>query len=120
MVKTELKRAEALTQEQLGARIRSARKGVGLTAEAVARHLGVTSKSVRAWERGKREPRANQVMMMAGVLNVTAPWLLEGRSDEFMEADTNEAVLRGKVEAAKQKIAELNELILDIENRLED
>lgn len=114
----ELKRADALAQEQLGARIKIARKSASLTAEDLARHLGVTSKTVRAWEKSKREPRANQIMMMAGVLNVTAPWLLEGRSQEFMEADTEEAVLRGKVEAAKQKIAELNELILDIETRL--
>ena len=115
-----LRSADVLAQEQLGARIKIARKGVNLTAEHLARHLGVTSKTVRAWEKGKREPRANQIMMMAGVLNVTAPWLLEGRSQEFMESDTEEAVLRGKVEAAKQKIAELNELILDIETRLSD
>ncbi|MDJ0684763.1 MAG: helix-turn-helix transcriptional regulator [Alphaproteobacteria bacterium] len=114
----ELKRADALAQEQLGARIRIARKGVNLTAEDLARHLGLTSKTVRAWEKGEREPRANQITMMAGVLNVTAPWLLEGRSQESMEADSEEAVLRGKVEAAKLKTAELNELILDIESRL--
>jgi len=119
-MKKTLEKADKLTQEQLGDRIRIARKGSGLTAEEFAKKLGVTAKTVRGWEKARRTPRANQIVMMAGMLNVTAPWLLEGREDEFMEGDSEEAMLRGKLAAVKQKLAEMTELIIDIEKRLDD
>ncbi len=119
-MKKTLEKADSLTQEQLGARIRIARKGASLTAEEFAKKLGVTAKTVRGWEKARRAPRANQIVMMAGMLNVTAPWLLEGREDEFMEGDNDEALLRGKLAAVKQRLAEVTELIIDIEKRLDD
>ena len=118
-MKKTLEKAGDLTQEQLGARIRIARKGAGLTAEDFAKRLGVTAKTVRGWEKARRTPRANQIIMMAGMLNVTAPWLLEGREDEYMEGDSDEALLRGKFAAVKQKLAELTELVIEMEKRLD-
>lgn len=118
-MKKELAKAGNLAQQQLGERIRIARKSAGLTSEGFAKRLGVTSKTVRGWEKAQRVPRANQIVMMAGMLNVTAPWLLEGREDEFMEADSEDAALRGKLASAKQKLAELTEIVLDLEKRLE-
>jgi len=117
-MKKELAKAGDLAQQQLGERIKIARKSAGLTAEDFAKRLGVTSKTVRGWEKSRRVPRANQLVMMAGMLNVTAPWLLEGREQEFMELDNEEAVLRGKIAAAKQKVAELTEILIDLEKRL--
>ena len=118
-MKKTLEKAESLTQEQLGARIRIARKGAGLTAEDFAKKMGVTAKTVRGWEKARRTPRANQIIMMAGMLNVTAPWLLEGREDEYMEGDSDEALMRGKLAAVKQKLAELTELVIEMEKRFE-
>ena len=118
-MKKELAKAGNLAQQQLGERIKIARKSAGLTAEGFARRLGVTSKTVRGWEKERRVPRANQIVMMAGMLNVTAPWLLEGREQEYMESDSEEAALRGRLTAAKQKAAELTEILLDLEKRLE-
>ena len=118
-MKKELAKAGNLAQQQLGERIKIARKSAGMTAEGFAKRLGVTSKTVRGWEKARRVPRANQIVMMAGMLNVTAPWLLEGREQEYMEQDNEEAILRGKLTAAKQKLAELTEIIIDLEKRLE-
>ena len=70
-MKKELAKAGDLAQEQLGERIKVARKSAGLTAEEFAKRLGVTSKTVRGWEKSRRVPRANQIVMMAGLLNVT-------------------------------------------------
>ncbi|RVU33936.1 DUF2384 domain-containing protein [Hwanghaeella grinnelliae] len=81
-MKNELPKVATEAQQELGERIRVARKATGLTAEEFARRFGVTSKTVRDWEKARRVPRANQIVMMAGMLNVTAPWLLEGREYE--------------------------------------
>ncbi len=118
-MKKELAKAGDLAQEQLGERIKVARKSAGLTAEEFAKRLGVTSKTVRGWEKSRRVPRANQIVMMAGLLNVTAPWLLQGRENEFMEMDTDEEVVRSKLAIAKQKVSELTEILIDLEKRLE-
>lgn len=118
-MKKELAKAGDLAQQQLGDRIKVARKSAGLTAEDFARRLGVTSKTVRGWEKARRVPRANQIVMMAGMLNVTAPWLLEGRENEYMETDSEEDVLRSRLAVAKQKVSELTEIILDLEKRIE-
>lgn len=118
-MKKELAKSGELTQQQLGERIKVARKSAGLTAEDFARRLGVTSKTVRGWEKARRVPRANQLVMMAGMLNVTAPWLLEGREHEFMEMDSEEDILRSKLAIAKLKLSELTEIILDLEKRIE-
>ncbi len=117
-MKKTLGTADNLTQQQLGERIKIARKSAGMTAEDFAKRLGVTSKTVRGWEKARRVPRANQIIMMAGMLNVTAPWLLQGREDEYMAGDNDDAMLRGKLASARQKIAELTEIVLDIEKRL--
>lgn len=118
MAKKILERAGEFTQEQLAARLHLARRSAGFNAEELARRLGVTAKTVRAWERGKREPRANQLQMIAGVLNVTTPWLLEGREQEFMDIDKDAAILRGKLEAARSRLAEVTDLLAEIEERL--
>lgn len=118
-MKKELAKAGDLAQEQLGERIKVARKSAGFTAEDFAKRLGVTSKTVRGWEKARRVPRANQIVMMAGMLNVTAPWLLEGRETEFMEMDNEEDILRSRVSVAKQKLSELTEILIDLEKRLE-
>lgn len=107
-----------LTQEQLGARIRIARKSARLSMDDLAKRLGVTAKTVRGWEKTKRVPRANQIIMMAGVLNVSASWLLEGRVGEPLEDMSEDAVLRGKLSAARLKLSEATELILEIESQL--
>lgn len=118
-MKKELAKAGDLAQQQLGERIKVARKSAGLTAEDFAKRMGVTSKTVRGWEKARRVPRANQIVMMAGMLNVTAPWLLEGREHEFMEQDNDEDVVRSKIAIARQKIAELSEVLIDLEKRLD-
>jgi len=72
--------------QPLGPRIRIAREQAGLTTEELAERLGVEAASVEAWEADARAPRANRLTMLAGVLNVSLMWLLEGRQSEYMES----------------------------------
>ena len=62
----------------------------------LARRLGVKLKTVGAWEQDLSEPRANKLQMLAGVLNVSIMWLLNGEGDGIDGPD-NEAALPADV-----------------------
>ncbi|MCY4152696.1 MAG: helix-turn-helix domain-containing protein [Aestuariivita sp.] len=61
-----------------GDRVAGAREAASMTRTALARRLGVHRDTVVAWEEDRSEPRANKLSMMAGVLNVSIMWLLNG------------------------------------------
>ncbi|MEO1291404.1 MAG: helix-turn-helix domain-containing protein [Pseudomonadota bacterium] len=69
-------------QATLGDRIAAARQQAGLTQLELANRLGVGAKVISAWENDRREPRANRLQMMAGMLNVSVVWLLTGVGDD--------------------------------------
>ncbi len=64
-----------------GDRIAGARDAAGMSQKDLARRLGVKLKTLKAWEDDLSEPRANKLSMLAGLLNVTLPWLLTGQGD---------------------------------------
>lgn len=61
-----------------GDRLTHAREAAGLTVPGLARRLGVRRPLVDAWEADQREPRANQLQMMSGMLGVSLRWLMTG------------------------------------------
>lgn len=69
-----------------GDRVVAARESRHLSAKALARHLGVATKTVENWENDIAEPRANKLQMLSGVLNVSIPWLLTGAGED-VQAD---------------------------------
>lgn len=64
-----------------GDRIAAAREAQSLTQKSLAKKLGVATKTLDAWENDLSEPRANRLQMLAGVLNVSIPWLLTGEGE---------------------------------------
>lgn len=74
-----------------GDRVAAARDQTGLTQKDLARRLGIRTSTVRNWEDDLSEPRANRLSMMAGLLNVSMMWLINGKG-EGLEAppDTGE------------------------------
>ena len=70
-----------------GDRLAAARDAAGLTQDQLAKRLGVKPKTLRGWENDVSEPRANKLQMMAGVLNVSIPWLLTGEGQSFEEEE---------------------------------
>ena len=75
----------------LGDRIHAARDAAGLSVEKMARKLGLRAKTVTAWEHDEREPRANQLRMVAGLTGMSLIWLLTGEGDQPQEAAGAEA-----------------------------
>ena len=61
-----------------GDRVAAARDAAGLSQKELARRLGVRLSTVRGWEDDRSEPRANRLSMMAGLLNVSMMWLING------------------------------------------
>jgi len=64
-----------------GDRIAGAREQTGMSQEQLAKRLGVKLKTIINWEQDLSEPRANKLQMMAGLLNVSIPWLLSGMGE---------------------------------------
>lgn len=100
-----------------GDRVAAARDVRGLTQKALARHLGVATRTVEGWENDVSEPRANKLQMLSGVLNVSIPWLLTGEGQgieqdapepqEMAELMTELRALRAEMLSTAQRLGVL-------------
>lgn len=117
---SDFKRLEKMPQP-IGPRIAVAREHAGFTVSELARQLGVSERTLRRWESGQQVPRANRMVMLAGLLNVTLPWLLEGRESAFMETDGGATLqnVTARVESAKMKLGELVDMLDELSKNLE-
>lgn len=61
-----------------GDRLSGARDAAGLAQRALADQIGVKQSTLDAWENDLREPRANRLQMLSGLLGVSLRWLLTG------------------------------------------
>lgn len=77
-----------------GDRVAAAREAQGLSQEDLAHKLGVKLKTIHGWEDDISEPRANKLVLLAGVLNVSMRWLLTAEG-EGLVAPEDEVELTG-------------------------
>ena len=111
--------AQADSAREVGARIRMARKASGMSVAQLARRIGVEAASMKAWERGEREPRSNRLRMLSGLLNVSLVWLLDGRDPEPLGPPVLTVHALGqRVERARLLLAEALGLLEEIETAL--
>ncbi|WP_296423832.1 helix-turn-helix transcriptional regulator [Yoonia sp.] len=103
-----------------GDRLAGAREGAGLTQELLAQKLGVKAATLAAWENDIKEPRANRLQMLAGMLGVSLSWLLTGAgdgpdapadaapmSDDVLALLTELRALRGQITRSGEKLGQL-------------
>ncbi len=64
-----------------GDRVAGAREQAGMSQTELSKRLGIKVATLKSWEDDFSEPRANKLSMMAGLLNVSLPWLLTGEGD---------------------------------------
>ena len=55
-----------------------ARETSGLSVGQVVKRLGVKATTYEAWEADRSEPRANKLVALAGILNISPPYLISG------------------------------------------
>ena len=99
-----------------GERLANARKAADMTQEEMAGHLGVRVTTVKDWEAGEVDPRANRLQMMASLLNVPLLWLLGGSQkvpDYSEHGETRELLLR-KIDEVATKVSELDKELRDL------
>ncbi|WP_417523143.1 helix-turn-helix domain-containing protein [Marinovum sp.] len=70
-----------------GDRLAAAREQAGMTQTDLAKRLGVKLSTLKKWEDDLLEPRANRLSIMAGILNVSLMWLLNGEGEGVSEPD---------------------------------
>ncbi len=99
-----------------GERLANARKAANMSQEEMAGHLGVKVTTVKDWEAGEVDPRANRLQMMASLLNVPLLWLLGGIQkvpDYSGHGEVRELLLR-KIDDVSHKISDLEKELRDL------
>ena len=97
--------------QPIGSRLRVARENAGLSQEELAGRISVEAASVAAWENDEREPRANRLMMLCGVLDVSLRWVFEGVEDAHMAQDDQLPYIRGELDRLASLLAEVQHLV---------
>ncbi|MDG1767798.1 MAG: helix-turn-helix transcriptional regulator [Yoonia sp.] len=104
-----------------GDRLAGAREAAGHTQDTLAKQLGVEVTSVDAWENDLREPRANRLQMLSGMLGVSLVWLLTGEGEgpeEPTEVLTDDADIASVLKQMRVLRAEMSRAAKDM-GRLE-
>jgi transcriptional regulator with XRE-family HTH domain len=106
-----------------GDRMTAAREATGMSQEALAKRLGVKKSTLRSWEEDLSEPRANRLSMLAGLLNVSMMWLINGEGEgvenpdtETMPSDLTEIIL--EIREMKSELHRKAEQLARLEKRL--
>lgn len=98
-----------------GDRVAAAREMAEMTQAQLARRLGVRVSTLRSWENDLSEPRANRLSIMAGLLNVSMMWLINGQG-EGLDAPMEESNLPA---STNEILNELRDLRVDMIARVE-
>ncbi|MEO9685443.1 MAG: helix-turn-helix domain-containing protein [Tateyamaria sp.] len=99
-----------------GDRVAAAREAAGMTQKQLSKRLGIRVATLRAWEEDLSEPRANRLSMMAGLMNVSMMWLINGEGEGLSgPVDTADAV----TDQTRDILTELREMRADMLARAE-
>lgn len=107
-----------------GDRIAGAREANGLSQGDLSEKLGVKKSVIEAWENDVKEPRANRLQMVCGVLGVSVSWLLTGEGDGPTSPDQPGALPAGmndlfaELRDLRDTVGQAAERISQLERRL--
>lgn len=100
-----------------GDRLEAARINANLSQRELAKHIGIKNSTLQNWEDDVTEPRANKLNTLAGMLNVSLMWLINGEGDGLEVSDEN-SVSETNLAAALIEIRELRVQMMHSANRL--
>ncbi len=110
-----------MKKSTLGGRIESARLAQGLTSAQLAARMGVLTKTIRNWLTDRSEPRANKLVTLAGVLNVSVRWLMTGTKPDVgkdLDNSYETASLSSKMERLLSLHQQASVMILEIQGEV--
>jgi transcriptional regulator with XRE-family HTH domain len=98
----------------LGGRVFQAREAAGMTVAQVINRLGVRKATYMAWEADRSEPRANKLVALAGILNVSPTYLLSGLGRAKPQPPKHQQIideLRLDIEQLEQTLKSANKML---------
>lgn len=105
-----------------GDRLSAAREHAGMTQETLAKRLGVRLPTVQKWEDDHAEPRANRLSMLAGLLNVSMMWLINGEGEGLdvpqSDADSGVAEVLAEIRVLSAEMHKKAETMARLEKKL--
>lgn len=116
---TAINMSETFSGESVAARISRAREAAGFSTAQLARRMGIQTRTLSAWEDGRAEPRANRLVMMAGVLNVSPTWLLVGRGQAPSDTPTEVALIKAEIAQLRATVQRQTRLIDRLDSHIE-
>lgn len=107
--------------DTIGGRITRAREQMGLSTAQLARRLGVKTSTLANWETDRIDVRSNRLATLAGMLNVSATWLLTGRGQQPVDrqSDLDIQSLKSLVQQLREHQARSQELLEMVEAQLQ-
>ena len=108
---------KSMISENFGTRVTQARQSAGFTVKQLATRMSVKPSTIENWGAGRSEPRANKLVMLAGVLGIPVLWLLDGEMPDGVNFDVNRSetsVPARKLERAIALQSELAALLQEI------
>lgn len=108
----------------LGDRLVAARNMAGLTQPELAAQIGVKVVTLDAWENDWKEPRANRLQMLTGLLGVSLRWLLTGIGEGPDNPEEVQAIpsdingMLGEMRKLRAQIARSSVKLGELEKRL--
>lgn len=121
LVDNENSNDDLLLPDTVGGRIVRARESTELSTAQLARRAGVLTKTMQAWELDRSMPRTNQIVTLAGLLNVSPTWLLMERGDSPTDdlGESDLASLQKSIEQLRGSLLTVIGGLERIEKRLE-
>jgi transcriptional regulator with XRE-family HTH domain len=101
-----------------GDRLAAARDRAQMSQAQMARRLGIKASTLRAWEQDLSEPRANRLSMMAGLLNVSMMWLMNGEGEGLDAPKADDIAIDVDVAAVLRDMRDLRVTISQSAERL--
>lgn len=98
----------------LGGRLFQAREVADMTVAQVINRLGVRKATYLAWEADRSEPRANKLVALAGILNVSPTYLLSGLGHATPQPLKHQQIideLRLNIEQLEQTLEAANKML---------
>jgi transcriptional regulator with XRE-family HTH domain len=107
-----------------GDRLAGARDASGLSQKGLADKLGVKQSVIANWEQDTKEPRANRLQMLSGLLGVSLTWLLTGEGEgpeeplEDAPVSTDMLALMAEMRVLRTQLLQSGEKLGQLEKRL--